>query len=56
MNENGERLADICGLNELVIWGTIFEHKAIRKLKCDGFPQMECPEPNRPCLDQLRSL
>ena len=32
MNENGERLADICGLNYLVIGGTIFEHKEIHKL------------------------
>lgn len=32
MNENGERLADICGLNDLVIGGTIFEHKEIHKL------------------------
>ena len=32
VNENGERLADICGLNDLVIGGTIFEHKEIHKL------------------------
>jgi len=32
MNENGERLADICGLNDLVIGDTIFEHKEIHKL------------------------
>ena len=32
INENGERLADICGLNDLVIGGTIFEHKEIHKL------------------------
>ena len=32
MNDNGERLADICGLNDLVIGGTIFEHKEIHKL------------------------
>ena len=32
MNENGERLADICGLNDLVIGGTIFQHKEIHKL------------------------
>ena len=31
MNENGERLADICGLNDLVIGGTIFEDKEIHK-------------------------
>ena len=32
MHENGERLADICGLNDLVVGGTIFEHKEIHKL------------------------
>ena len=32
MNENGERLADICGLNDLVVGGIIFEHKQIHKL------------------------
>ena len=32
INENGERLAYICGLNDLVIVGTIFEHKEIHKL------------------------
>ena len=32
MNKNGERLVDICGLNDLVIKGTIFEHKEIHKL------------------------
>ena len=32
MSENGERLADICGLNDLVIGGTIFKHREIHKL------------------------
>ena len=32
MSENGERLADTCGLNDLVIGGTIFERKEIHKL------------------------
>ena len=32
MNENGERLVDICGLSDLVIGSTIFEHKEIHKL------------------------
>ena len=34
MNANGERLADICGFNDLVIEGTTFEHKEIHKLTC----------------------
>ena len=31
MNENRERFADFCGLNDLVIGGSIFAHKRIRK-------------------------
>ena len=31
MNENGELFADFCGLNGLVIGGTIFPHKEIHK-------------------------
>ena len=31
MNENGERFADLCALNQLVIGGSIFPHKRIRK-------------------------
>ena len=31
MNENGERFADLCSLNQLVIGGTIFHHKRIHK-------------------------
>ena len=27
MNENGERLADFCALNNLVIGGTLFDHR-----------------------------
>ena len=31
MNENGERFTDLCGLNHLVIGGSIFAHKRIHK-------------------------
>ena len=31
MNENGERFADLCALNQLVIGGSIFSHKRIHK-------------------------
>ena len=31
MNENGELFADFCGLNNLVIGGTIFPHRDIHK-------------------------
>ena len=31
MNENGERFADLCALNQLVIGGSIFPHKRIHR-------------------------
>lgn len=31
MNENGERLANVCAFNKLVIGGTLFQHKRIHK-------------------------
>ena len=31
MNENGERFADLCALNNMVIGGSIFQHKTIHK-------------------------
>ena len=31
MNENGERFADLCALNQLVIGGSIFPHKRVHK-------------------------
>jgi hypothetical protein len=40
-NDNGERLLDICEINNLVITGTIFSHRDIR---FHGFHQMERPK------------
>ena len=31
MNEKGERFADACALNNMVIGGSVFPHKRIRK-------------------------
>jgi len=31
MNENGERFADACALNNMVIGGSVFPHKRIHK-------------------------
>ncbi|GFS00345.1 craniofacial development protein 2 [Elysia marginata] len=32
MNQNGERFADLCALNQMVIGGSIFPHKNIHKV------------------------
>lgn len=37
MNENGERLAEFCAIHDLVIGGTLFQHKHNHKLTWD-FP------------------
>jgi hypothetical protein len=34
MNENGERFADLCSLNQLVIGSSIVPHKRIHKAIC----------------------
>ena len=33
MNDNGERLADLCALNKLVLGGSVFPHRRIHKLR-----------------------
>lgn len=32
MNENGELFADFCGMNDLIIGGTVFPHKSVHKI------------------------
>ena len=32
MTDNGSRLCDVCGDNDLVIGGTLFQHKTMHKL------------------------
>lgn len=34
INENGEYFAEFCGNNNLVIGGTLFQHKEIHELTC----------------------
>ena len=33
MNDNGERMADFCELNGLIVGGTLFQHKDIHKIR-----------------------
>ena len=39
MNENGEKFADMCALNNLVIGGSVFAHRKIHKSRQLGFHQ-----------------
>nr|KAG5707025.1 hypothetical protein BaRGS_019630 [Batillaria attramentaria] len=51
MNENAERFADFCALNQLVIGGSIFPHKRIHKATWRS-PDNDTEKPNRPHLHQ----
>ena len=48
MNENGESLATFCGNNDLVIGGSLFKHRDIRKITWKG------SESNRPYHHQWK--
>ena len=48
MNENGERLVDLCGINNLAIGGSLFPHKNIHKITWTS-----SNEPDRSQIDHL---
>ncbi len=48
-NDNGERLIEFCSLNNLVVTGTIFQHKKIHKAT---WTSTGGQQPNRPCDGQ----
>ena len=45
MNEKGERLTDFCGINDLIIGGTIVKHKNIHKITWNS-PKWQGHKPN----------
>ncbi|VDO51213.1 unnamed protein product [Schistosoma margrebowiei] len=49
-NENGEKFANLCDFNKLVIGGTIFQHKRIHKTTWTS----HYIKPNRPYLHQQK--
>ena len=50
-NDHGERLVDFCGLNNLVVTGTVFPHRRIHKENM-GFSRWTDEESNRPCASK----
>ena len=53
-NDNGERLCECCGMNELVMTGTLFPRKYIHKATCIRGTQRQFSE-NICSEDDLRS-
>lgn len=51
LNENGERFADACALNNMVIDGSVFPHKRIHMQGNMGVPGAYNREPDRPRLN-----
>ena len=44
MNDNGERMADFCELNGLIVGGTIFQHKDIHKITWNSPDKVTKPQ------------
>jgi exonuclease III len=36
LSDNAEMLLDLCGMNNLLIGGTLFQHKDIHKISCNS--------------------
>ena len=53
INDNGERLADFCEENNLLIGGTLFQHKHIHKTTWTS-PDGTTKKPNRSCHHQSK--
>jgi hypothetical protein len=52
MNENGERLANLCAFNKLVICGTLFQHKRIHKATWVSPDQMTENQIDHICINK----